>query len=152
MKVGIFLSVILSMMCIALTSCDKDNDIINSVTDPETGTDPGTESDRMPDTEWDPGKEHTYEVSIPPEGLYLVEVLRICLNTRMWVPYEITLEEECDWMIVMNVPEPPLPDDMPLVTILPNDTGQTRSVKISVKCTILGSEEGDTHLLVQESL
>ena len=96
---------------------------------------------------------HTYEVSVPANGIVNARADEICIGLPSSGFYEVSVSADCDWVSVTNSPAEGIRKDMPLISVLPNKSGASRSVEISIESTGASSHtHSDKHLLVQESL
>lgn len=134
MKTRLLLSLIASALSLTILSCKRDDGPV-----PEPEPEPPV---------------HTYGIAIPAEGVEKASIMDICAYTYPSGFYEVFPEEGCDWVIITDSnPGSSFKDELPLVTVLPNRTGQTRSVEIRIKSTWPSSHSIDeTHALVQKSL
>lgn len=107
------------MFCVSVVcSCDYIDD--------STTSDTGKEdvSDEVND----------YLIMIPTEGVSEVNMLSYCVMMTHQYKYDIAGLEECSWARVRHVQNLDGNDWTPLLTVDPNDTGEVRSIRISISC------------------
>lgn len=73
-----------------------------------------------------------YLIAVGAEGMTDENMLQYCVNMTHQFRYEITGLEDCTWARVRHVQNQDGNDWTPLLTVDPNETGKTRTVKIEI--------------------
>lgn len=137
MKKRKLLSIVATLTGVALVSCDRNvDDVVNNQ-----------------DTEIEQESKHSFDVSIPAAGMENVELSQICIGLDPQGCYVVSIEADCDWVTIIDNPNELTENEMPHITVGPNNTGETRSVYIAIESTYSSSVyHADEHRLIQESL
>lgn len=137
MKKRKLLSIVATLTGVALVSCDRN---VDDVVDNQ-------------DTEIEQESKHSFDVSIPAAGMENVELSQICIGLDPQGCYVVSIEADCDWVTIIDNPNELTENEMPHITVGPNNTGETRSVYIAIESTYSSSVyHADEHRLIQESL
>ena len=75
-----------------------------------------------------------YLIMVPMEGVLEANMLIYCVNMTHQYKYDVAGLEDCSWARVRHVQNQDGNDWTPLLTVDPNDTGEVRSVRISISC------------------
>jgi len=131
------LSIVATLIGVALVSCDRN---VDDVVDNQ-------------DTEIEQEPKHSSVVYLPAAGMENVELSQICIGLDPQGCYVVSIEADCDWVTIIDNPNELTENEMPYITVEPNNTGETRSVFIAIESTYSSSVyHADEHRLIQESL
>ena len=82
------LSIVATLIGVALVSCDRN---VDNVVDNQ-------------DTEIEQESKHSFDVSIPAAGMENVELSQICIGLDPLGWYEVSIEADCDWVTIIDNP------------------------------------------------
>ena len=121
----ILFSIVTALVMSSAVSCEVSDDDLDK--DGNEVVDGGNE-----DAPGDDDSFSDYLISVGPDGLTDENMLQYCVSMTHQYKYDIAGLEDCTWARVRYVQNLDGNDWTPLLTVDPNETGKTRSVKIEI--------------------